>query len=338
MLLEAAQKKATEKLDLEMKDLKQTNEEQGSKIEQMCKQELELRKKQRKAIEKEKNLELELEQKLDKERKNIFNQAKQDVADETCLKMAEKDKQMEQLRKSLEEAKRKSEQGSMQIQGDVQEDDLKMMLQDNFPMDAIEDVQTGIKGADLIQTVYTTSQNIAGVIIWESKNTKAWKDDWVKKLKGDQALVKADVCILISQVLPNNLKDFQFQDGVWICSYHSALSLVKAIRLHLIQLSQVKQSLVGKEQKMELLYNYLSGSEFQNRIENIVTGFTSMQTDIETEKRSLQRIWKKREKEIERVIMSTSGMYGDLQGIIGASLPAIQSLELPSGDDGDDKK
>lgn len=334
---EIAQKKASEKLDTEMKDLKKANEEKDKKLEEMREEELKLRKQKREIEEKEKNLKIELERKLDEERKTIAEQAKKDAAEEMKLKMAEKDKQLEQMKKSVEDLKRKSEQGSMQIQGDVQEDDLKMMLQTNFSMDVVEDVPTGIKGADLVQTVNNSFGQKAGIILWESKNTKAWSDEWIKKLKGDQALVKADVCILVSQTLPEGVKDFKFQGGVWVCSYQAALSLVTVLRLHLTQLSQVKQSLVGKDEKMELLYNYLSGSEFKNRIENIVSAFTSMQTDLDTEKRSMERIWKKRGKEIERVIMSTSGMYGDLQGIVGASLPAIKSLELPSGEDGDEE-
>ncbi|PIQ77870.1 hypothetical protein COV81_05905 [Candidatus Peregrinibacteria bacterium CG11_big_fil_rev_8_21_14_0_20_41_10] len=328
-----AQEKAAEKIDVELKDLKKANEEKEGQLQQMREQELDLRKQKREIEEKEKNLELEMERKLDEQRKTVAEEAKKDATEEMRLKMAEKDKQLEQMKKSVEELKRKSEQGSMQIQGDVQEDDLKNMLQHNFPVDNVEDVPTGIRGADLVQTVNTSFGNKAGIILWESKNTKAWSDDWLKKLKDDQALVKADVCILVSQTLPDGVKDFKFAGGVWVCSYASALSLVAALRLHLTQLSQVKQSLVGKDEKMELLYNYLSGSEFRNRMENIVSAFTGMKGDLETEKRSMQRIWSKREKEIERVVMSTTGMYGDLQGIVGASLPAIKSLELPSGDE-----
>ena len=330
---EEAKKKASENLDVELKDLKKTNEEKDEQLNKMREEQLELRKEKRAIEEEKKNMKLEIEKKLDAERKQIAEQAKKDASDEMHLKMAEKDKQMDQLRKSLEDAKRKSEQGSMQIQGDVQENDLKMTLQNNFSMDVVEDVPTGIKGADLVQTVNTSFGHKAGIILWESKNTKAWSDDWIKKLKGDQALVKADVCILVSQTLPEGVKDFKFQGGVWICSYQSALSLVTALRLHLTELSQVKQSLVGKDEKMELLYHYLAGSEFTNRIENIVSAFTSMQADLDAEKRSMERLWKKRGKEIERVIISTSGMYGDLQGIVGASLPAIKSLELPSGEE-----
>lgn len=330
---EKAQKKAAEKLDIKFKDLKEENEEKNEQLEKMRKQESELRKEKRKIEEEKKNMGLEAERKLDDERKKITEQAKEDAFEETHLKMAEKDKQLEQMKKSVEDLKRKSEQGSMQIQGDVQEDDLKIMLQSNFSMDVIEDVPTGIKGADLVQTVNNSFGQKDGIILWESKNTKAWSDDWIKKLKEDQALAKADVCILVSQTLPEGVKDFKFQGGVWVCSYQSVLSLVTALRLHLAQLSQIRQSLVGKDEKMELLYGYLSGSEFKNRIENIVSAFTGMQTDLESEKRSMERIWKKRGREIERVIMNTSGMYGDLQGIVGASLPAIKSLELSGGED-----
>ncbi len=328
---EIAQKKATEKINTELKDMQEVNIEKDKQIQEMREHELEIRKEKRELEEEKKNLKLEVERKLDQERDKISQQAKKEATEETRLKMAEKDKQMDQLRKSLEDAKRKSEQGSMQIQGDVQEDDLKIILLNAYPSDAVEDVPAGVRGADLVQTVKTPFGQKAGVILWESKNTKAWSENWIKKLKGDQALVKADICILVSQSLPDGVKDFKYQNSVWVCSYQSVMSLVSVIRIQLIQINQIKQSLVGKDEKMEVLYNYLSGNEFRNRVENIVTAFTSMQSDLETEKRSMQRIWQKRQKEIERVITSTSGMYGDLQGIVGASLPTIKSLELPSG-------
>lgn len=332
-LWEIAQQKASEKVELELKDLKKTQEEKDRKIREMSEKELELRKTMRSLEEKEKELELNLQRKLDEERKLIASEAEKKAIEENRLKIAEKDKQLDQLRRALEEAKRKSEQGSMQIQGDVQEEDLKHLLQSSFPIDHISDVATGIKGADLIQKVNNSFGNQTGIILWESKNTKTWSDEWLKKLKGDQSIVKADVCILVSQALPDEVKDFKFLNGIWVCSYSAALSLATILRLHLIQIGQIKKSLVGKDEKMEILYNYLAGSEFKNRIENIVSAFSSMQSDLESEKRSMERIWKKRGKELERVIMSTSGMYGDLQGIIGASLPTIKSLELPAVDD-----
>jgi len=324
-----AQEKAGEKLELEMKSLKDANKEKEIQLDKMREHELALRKEKREMEEEKRNMKIEIERKLDVEREKIAEEARKNASEEMRLKMLEKDKQMEQLRKSLDDAKRKSEQGSMQIQGDVQENDLKNMLSFAFPMDLIEDVPTGVKGADLIQTVNSTFGQKAGIILWESKNTKAWSKDWIPKLKDDQSLVKADVCVLISQTLPDSVKDFKFEGGVWICSYNSAMSLINILRLHLIQVNKVKQSLLGKDEKMELLYSYLSGNEFQNRMENIVSAFTVMQSDLETEKRSMNRIWSKREKEINRVIMSTSGMYGDLQGIIGAAaLPSVDSLDV----------
>lgn len=328
-----AKDEATKVLDLQLKDLQKANEEKGQELKAMKEAELELRRQKREIEAREKNLQLEFERKMDTEREKIAEDVRKAAAEESRLKVAEKDKQIAQMNKTIVDLKRKGEQGSMQIQGDVQEDGLKIQLQNIFPIDTIEDVPTGIKGADLVHRIRTDLGQEAGTILWESKNTRAWNGGWVKKLKDDQASVKADACILVSQALPDGIDDFGYVDGVWVCKYRSAASLASVLRHSVVEISQVKQSLVGKDQKMELLYNYLSGSEFRNRVENIVSAFTGMQSDLETEKRSIQRTWKKREKEIERVITNTSGMYGDLQGLIGASLKTIRSLELSSGDE-----
>jgi len=328
-----ASKKAAKQVELQMKDLEIANKEKEDELKSMKEAELELRKQKREIEAREKNLALEMERKLDENRAKIAEEAKKEAIEEARLKIAEKDKQMEQLKKSLEDAKRKSEQGSMQIQGDVQENDLKILLESVFPVDNIADVPTGINGADLIQTVHTKFGQEAGIILWESKNTKAWSNNWIKKLKDDQAAAKADVCILISQVLPEGISDFGYVDGVWVCSYPSASSLASVLRTNILQVSKIKQSLVGKDQKMEMLYNYLSGNEFKNKMENIVSAFSGLKIELDKEKRAMQRIWSRREKEIDRVQMNTSGMYGDLQGIIGASsLQTIDALELPEGE------
>ena len=332
MIETATKKQMSEKYDLEFKDLHKEVEEKNRKLTEMQTQELELRKQKRDLEAKEKSMQLQLERQLDEERSKISEIAKKEASEENHMKILEKDKQMEQMRKTIAELKRKSEQGSTQIQGDAQENDLKTLLQTTFPLDLIEDVPTGIRGADLIQTVHSEFGQKAGIILWESKNTKAWSNDWLKKLKDDQSIAKSDICILISQTLPDDIENFGIKDGVWVVGYQFALPLVNALRIHLKEVNQVKQSLVGKGEKMEYLYHYLSGNEFKNRIENIVNAFTSLQRDLETEKRSMERIWNKRSKEIERVIINTSGLYGDLQGIIGASLPTIQALELPTGE------
>ncbi|MBU0974246.1 DUF2130 domain-containing protein, partial [Patescibacteria group bacterium] len=194
----------------------------------------------------------------------------------------------------------------------------------------------GAKGADLVQRINAKMGTNAGTIIWESKNTKAFSESWISKLKSDQGLVKADIAILVTQVLPKGVKGFGLVNGVWVVSYAHIIPLVNALRIQLIEVAKVKLSLVGRDEKMGLLYKYLSGPQFKNRVENIVMAFVNMKADLDTEKRSFNRIWSKREKEIEKVIMSTSNMYGDLQGIIGGSLPEIKQLELGGGDGLDD--
>ena len=328
-----AQEEAGKRAELELNDLKKSNLEKEKVLDEMRKQELGLRQKTRELEEKEKNMQLEMARKMDEERKLLLEQAKKETEESMRMKMLEKDKQMEQMKKALEEANRKADQGSMQVQGDAQETDLKMTLQTAFPSDTIDDVPTGVRGADLIQTVFSSFGQKQGVIVWESKNTKAWNEEWVRKLKDDQSLVKGDIVVLATQVLPEGITGFGLRDGVWITEYKFALPLVSALRHQLIEMNRVKQSLVGKDAKMDLLYNYLSGSEFKNRIETIVMAFISLKSGLDAEKRAMEKIWNRREKEIERVIKNTTGFYGDLEGILGASLPAIKALELPTGDD-----
>lgn len=328
-LWEKAQKAANEKLLTEMEDLRRENEDRKKSLEAMRSQELELRKQKREMEEREKNMTLEMERKMDEQRKQIAEIAQKTAQEEMQKKILEKDTQMEQMRKTIEELKRKSEQGSMQVQGDAQEINLKNILHNAFPIDTITDVPTGIRGGDVVQTVRNSFGQESGIILWESKSTQKWSNDWIPKLKDDRGRVKADVCILVSQTLPEGIEHFGMIEGIWVCGFSYALPLVSTLRHHLSELKKAQQSLVGKGEKMEFLYQYLTGSEFRGRIENIVSAFASMKTDLESERRSMERIWKKREKEIERVVLSTSGLYGDIQGIVGSSLPTVPSLELP---------
>lgn len=333
-LWQKAQEKAQESISLQLKDLESQNKEKEAKLLKAEEHELEMRKKMREIEEQKKNLDLELQRKLDEQKFKIVEQTKKESDEEHRMKLLEKEKQMEQMRKTIEDLKRKSEQGSTQIQGDVQENELKQLVKDNFPLDIIEDVPTGIRGGDLIQTVHSQFGVKCGVILWESKNTKSWANDWIKKSKEDQGLAKADLCIFVTRVMPEGTRYFTNLDGVWVCEYTHALALVSALRLVLLEIFNAKQASRGKNEKMEALYEYLSGSQFRNKIENIVIAFTGMKSDLESEKRAMMRIWKKREQEIEKVINNTAGMYGDLQGIIGAAvLPEVESLALPGGSD-----
>ena len=330
--IEKQSKEEKEKQEKELKELQEELKANSKKLEESEKHELELRKKARELEEKEKKMELEMARKMDSERKKIIEETKKQEGEEQRLKMQEKDKLVEMMKRQVDELKRKVEQGSMQIQGEVQEDDLKDLLATTFVTDLVEDVATGAKGADLIQKINAKLGSSMGTIIWESKNTKAFSESWISKLKSDQGLVKADIAILVTQVLPKEITGFGLKNGIWVVSYQYIIPLVNALRIQLIEVAKVKLSLVGRDEKMDLLYKYLSGPQFKNRVENIVMAFVSMKADLDTEKRSFNRIWNKREKEIEKVIMSTSNMYGDLQGIIGGSLPEISQLSLGGGD------
>jgi len=331
-----AQEKAKEDADKTLKDLVAQNEEKSAKLAESEKNELDLRKLTRELEEKDRNRELEMSRQMDDERKKIEAKMRLETEEDTRKKLAEKDQVMEQMKKTIDDLKRKSEQGSMQVQGDSQEEALKGLLQSNYPIDTIIDVATGVRGADIIQTVKSEFGQECGIILWESKTTKQWSDSWIQKLKDDQVEAKANIAILVTSTLPNGVSGFTQMQGVWVMSFQVILPIISAIRYHLIELARTKNALQGQDKKMKFLYEYLSGAQFKNRIENIVFAFTGMQINLIAEKRAMNKLWAKREKEIERVVLNTSGMYGDLQGLIGASLPNIKSLELPSGEDSDD--
>ena len=341
-LWQLAQQKAKENIDVELKDYQEQLKETATKLETAQKNELEMRKQARELEEQKKNLDLELQRRLDSERQKLVEDTKKKEAEEYRMKLLEKDKQVEIMQKTIEDLRRQSQQGSMQIQGEVQEDDLKQLLATTFYTDMVTDVPPGIKGGDLVHTVNNSLGQKAGVILWESKNTKAWSNDWVTKLKQDQGAAGADICLLVTRVLPDDIQGFGIRNGVWVLEYDYIIPLVTTLRFHLLELSKLKQSVVGRDQKMEYLYQYISGTQFKNRIESIVLAFSSMKTDLEAERRAMERIWRKRYQEIERVIENTAGLYGDMQGIVGASLPSIQALDLPDGDlqlsDGKTKK
>lgn len=339
-IAEAAKKKAIENSKLELNDLKEQLKEKDEKLEESQKQELELRKKQRTLENKEKELELELDRKLDEEKKKIQTEAVKQVEENHRLKDAEKDKQLADMLKQIEELRRKADQGSQQAQGEILELVLEEELKTSFPLDDIQPVPKGISGADIIQTVINPHAKSCGSIIWETKRTKNWTVGWIQKLKDDQRSVKADIAVILTQTLPKNVKGFAYVDGVWITDFDSYMGLSTAIRMNLIQLYSMRQSSIGKNEKMEVIYNYLSGHEFKQRVQSIVEAFQTMKTDLDKEKISMQKHWSKREKEIERVITGTVGMYGDLEGIIGSTLPKIEGIELKvlaAPDDNEDK-
>lgn len=324
-----AKKQAEESVSVEVKDLKEQLEEKSKQLETSREKELILLKRQREVEEREKNLKLEVARQLDDERKKIWEDATKKVSEEQRLKEADKDKQLADMRKQIEELQRKAEVASQQAQGEVQEIELESILAQHFRFDNIEPVPKGVRGADIIQRVHDETGLFCGSIIWESKRTKNWANDWIQKLKDDQRAVKAEICALVSSALPKGIDRFGLSEGVWVSDFSSVVGLATALRVNLIDLAYASNALEGKSEKMELVYQYLSGPSFRQRVEAIVESFVSMKNDLDAEKRSMEKIWAKREGQINRVINNTAGMYGDLQGIIGSALPEVKILELP---------
>ena len=241
------------------------------------------------------------------------------------------------MAKSIEDAKRKSEQGSMQIQGEALELAIESWLSSQFPFDSIEEVKKGAFGADCVQTIHTRALQNCGVICYESKNTKSWSDAWITKLKQDMIKVNADLGVLVTSVLPNDMERMGFVDGIWVCSLDEFKGSVSLLRESLIRVHKTVQREENKSDKMTLLYNYMTGNEFSMQMKAIVDGFMKMQEELEKEKRSLMASWKRREKTIDGVLMNTTEMYGALQGIAGSSaIVHIDALELPENFEDDE--
>ncbi len=329
-LKQEAKKEAESAILVELKDMKEQLIERDKKIEKFQNNELEFRKKMRGLEEQKKNVDLEVERKIDERRKEIEQKSIEMFTEQHRLKDLEKDKKVSDMLKTIEDLKRKAEQGSMQTQGEVLELGLEALLKTRFPVDEIEPVPKGMRGADILQKVYSRNGQHCGTIVWETKRTKAWSDSWLSKLKDDQREVKAEIAVIVTETMPKDVSSFTQIEGVWITNFSLAGSLAGVLRTGLMQVSQAKLSAVGKNEKMEVLYNYLSGPEFKQKVEAIVETFKSLREDLDKEKRSITKIWAQREKQIERVITNTALMYGDLQGIIGASLPQIKLLELES--------
>lgn len=334
--------KITEQSQKDLLKTKKRLQEEQKKREQAEKNELELRKKSEELKEREKNIELEKQRAIDAEKEKITKQLEEIEKIKRDKLLLEKDeanrkkeleyqKQLDQMKKALDDAQRKAEQGSMQIQWDILEDDIRDSLRNMFSIDTIDDVPTWVRGADLIHTVRNSQWIESGIILWETKNTKTWTADWIAKLKEDQRSLWGNFSILVTVSLPKDMQNFWLLDGVWVTRPEYIIPVTSLIRDQIISLSQVRASMVGKDTKMEALYSYLSGDEFRLKIEWIVDAFVSMKSDLDTERRAMERLWKKREKQLDQVISGTTGMYGDLEWIIGNALPRVDRLELESG-------
>ena len=242
-------------------------------------------------------------------------------------------KQLEDQKKLTEEMKRKQEQGSMQMQGEVQELAIEEWLAVQFPLDSIEEIKKGARGGDCIQIVNTRSRQNCGKIYYESKRTKDFHPSWIEKFKADMREKSADIGVLVTEAMPSDFKRMGIKDGVWICSYEEFKGLCAVLRESVIQLSLAVASQEGKGDKMHMLYDYLTSNNFRMQVEAIVEGFSTMKNDLESEKRSMQRIWKQREKQIEKVVTNTIDMYASIKGIAGSAIQSVKALELTDSEE-----
>lgn len=312
----------------EFEFLKEQLEASKKELEKARQIELEIRREKNAVEEQKKGLELEVQRRLDEERKRVEEAVARRMIEEHHLKEAEKEKIIADLKRALEEAQLKASQGSQQLQGEVLELELESLLKSEFPMDNILPVPKGMSGADLVEKVIDPAGRQCGVIIWESKRTKNWEEGWVQKLKDDQRATKADVAIIVSSTLPKEVKNFGPKDGIYVTNFENMLSVTRLIRIKLMELFSARQSSIGQGEKMQIIYDYLRGPEFRQKVEAIVEAFSMMQQDLDKEKMFYQKMWTKREKQIQRVIDSTLGMHGDLHGLMGASLPELPLIEV----------
>ncbi len=330
---EARKAKQVFATDLEQKanaitDLEEILKKRDEKLAEAQKVQAELLRKQRDLDDARRELDLTIEKRVQEGLAVTRDQAKKEAEESLALKVKEKEQTIASMQKQIEDLKRKAEQGSQQLQGEVQELQLESLLSTKFPFDTIQPVPKGEYGGDVIHFVIGPLGQPCGMILWESKRTKNWSDSWLIKLRDDQRAAKAELAVIVSQALPKNVETFDLIDGVWVTHPRSVLPIAMTLRHTLLEIATARQASEGQQTKMEMVYQYLTGPRFRQRVEAIVEAFSSMQDDLHKEKKAITKQWAKREEQIDRVMHATVGMYGDFQGIAGKTLQEIEGLEL----------
>jgi hypothetical protein len=318
----------------EIAALKEVGAARDEKLAAAQREQAELIKKQRELDDAKRELELTVEKRVSESLDDVRAKAKVEAEDALRLKVSEKEEQIASMHRQIEDLKRRAEQGSQQLQGEVLELQLEATLAARFPTDTQEPVAKGEFGGDLLQRVVGPTGQVAGAILWETKRTKNWSDGWLTKLRSDQRAAKAEISILVSDALPKGVETFDLVDGVWVAHSRYVIPVAVALRQSLIEVSSARQSRDGQETKMELVYSYLTGPNFRHRVEAIVERFSEMHDDLNRERKATMRLWAKREAQIQGVIDTTVGMYGDLQGIAGRAMQEIPALEMPLLEEG----
>lgn len=326
-----AKQAAANEIDSKTRELAELNDvlkARDAKLAEAQQAQAELIKKQRELDDAKRELELTVAKRIQDGLGEVRAQAKREAEDSLNLKVLEREQTIASMQQKIEELKRKAEQGSQQLQGEVQEMELEAMLRAKFPYDSIEPVAKGEFGGDALQRVISPTGQISGTLLWETKRTKNWSDGWLVKLREDQRNAKADIAVLVSHALPKGVENFEEIDGIWVTSPRAALPVATILRHTLQQIGLARLAAEGQHGKTELVYQYLTGPRFKQRVEAIVEAFSTMQEDLDKERKAILKQWAKREAQIERVMNATVGMYGDLQGIAGKSLQEIEGLEM----------
>ncbi|GAA8559717.1 DUF2130 domain-containing protein [Helicobacter pylori] len=333
-IIEEARKNAFLEQQKGLELLQKELDEKSKQVQELHQKEAEIERLKRENNEAESRLKAEnekkLNEKLDLEREKI----EKALHEKNELKFKQQEEQLEMLRNELKNAQRKAELSSQQFQGEVQELAIEEFLRQKFPLDSIEEIKKGQRGGDCIQVVHTREFQNCGKIYYESKRTKEFQKAWVEKLKSDMREIGADVGVIVSEALPKEMERMGLFEGVWVCSFEEFKGLSAVLREGVIQVSLAKKSQENKGDKVNLLYHYLTSSEFSMQVNAIIEGFEQLRADLESEKRAMARIWKSREKQMEKVFEGTINMYGSIKGIAGNAIGQVKALEL--GYDGED--
>ncbi|WP_456390381.1 DUF2130 domain-containing protein [Hydrogenimonas sp.] len=332
-LEEALKKKIEQEQSERIEILNKELAKKSEQVKELNRAQAQIEQLKRSIDEVEEKARLDAEKRLSEQLRIERDKIKKSLTEQSEMKLKEKENQLEQLKHQLEEAKRKAEQGSQQMQGEVQELAIEEWLTAHFPFDTIEEIKKGARGADCLQIVNTREMQNCGTIYYESKRTKDFQKSWIEKFKADIREKGADIGVLVTEALPKDLERMGMVDGVWICTYEEFKALSFVLREQVVRLAHAINSQENRSDKMGLLYSYLTSNEFRMQIEAIVEGFTQMQNDLDAEKRAMARIWKQREKQISKVLESTTALYGSIRGIAGNAIGHVKALELPYGED-----
>lgn len=309
--------------------LREELDEKSGKIKELNKATITIEKLKREKDELEESIKAAAEKKMNLKITQEKERIRHEEFEKNELKFKELQKQLEDQKKLTEEMRRKQDQGSMQIQGEVQELAIEEWLAAKFPLDNIQEIKKGERGADCLQMVNTRSRQNCGTIYYESKRTKNFQANWIEKFKADIREKNATIGVLVTDVLPSDMDRLGLKEGIWICTFNEFKGLCTVLRESLIQINTAVATQENKGDKMGMLYDFLTSNEFKLQIEAIVEGFTQMRTDLEAEQRAMRSIWKKREKQIDKVLINTSDMYGSIKGIAGNAVQSVNLLELP---------